>query len=182
MSRYTGPSWKQSRRLGISLSGTGKELARRPYAPGQHGPNSRGKKSEYGFIDVHDQWEFYYGFNASIRVNEKGQAASKIKSAMDAMEKNDVMLYDTILIDESQDLDQDFFESLEFFFVFFIFAFDIDFAHVLLMVFSWDASFFAASNLPFIFFFITAISAFLLNIFLSINDLVSMNSSSAAFI
>ena len=27
MSRYTGPSWKVSRRLGISLSGTGKELA-----------------------------------------------------------------------------------------------------------------------------------------------------------
>ena len=25
-----------------------KELARRPYAPGQHGPNSRGKQSEYG--------------------------------------------------------------------------------------------------------------------------------------
>ncbi len=48
MSRYTGPSWKKSRRLGISLSGTGKELARRPYAPGQHGPNSRGKLSEYG--------------------------------------------------------------------------------------------------------------------------------------
>ena len=48
MSRYTGPSWKKSRRLGISLSGTGKELARRPYAPGQHGPNSRNKLSEYG--------------------------------------------------------------------------------------------------------------------------------------
>ncbi|MBD8032323.1 MULTISPECIES: 30S ribosomal protein S4 [Solibacillus] len=48
MSRYTGPSWKLSRRLGISLSGTGKEIAKRPYAPGQHGPNSRGKKSEYG--------------------------------------------------------------------------------------------------------------------------------------
>ncbi|MDB6183940.1 30S ribosomal protein S4, partial [Streptococcus vestibularis] len=29
MSRYTGPSWKQSRRLGFSLTGTGKELARR---------------------------------------------------------------------------------------------------------------------------------------------------------
>ena len=25
MSRYTGPSWKLSRRLGISLSGTGKK-------------------------------------------------------------------------------------------------------------------------------------------------------------
>ena len=48
MSRYTGPSWKLSRRLGISLSGTGKEIARRPYAPGQHGPNSRKKLSEYG--------------------------------------------------------------------------------------------------------------------------------------
>lgn len=48
MSRYTGPSWKISRRLGISLSGTGKELEKRPYAPGQHGPNSRGKKTEYG--------------------------------------------------------------------------------------------------------------------------------------
>ena len=48
MSRYTGPSWKVSRRLGISLSGTGKELARRPYAPGQHGQNNRRKLSEYG--------------------------------------------------------------------------------------------------------------------------------------
>ena len=48
MSRNTGPSWKVSRRLGISLSGTGKELARRPYAPGQHGQNNRRKLSEYG--------------------------------------------------------------------------------------------------------------------------------------
>ncbi|HAT53783.1 MAG TPA: 30S ribosomal protein S4 [Lactobacillus sp.] len=48
MSRYTGPSWKLSRRLGVSLSGTGKELARRPYAPGDHGQGRRGKVSEYG--------------------------------------------------------------------------------------------------------------------------------------
>ncbi|WP_147803383.1 30S ribosomal protein S4 [Alkalicoccus halolimnae] len=48
MSRYTGPSWKISRRLGISLSGTGKELQKRPYGPGQHGPNSRKKNTEYG--------------------------------------------------------------------------------------------------------------------------------------
>ncbi|WP_048000151.1 30S ribosomal protein S4 [Lactiplantibacillus herbarum] len=48
MSRYTGPSWKISRRLGMSLSGTGKELARRPYAPGDHGQGRRGKVSEYG--------------------------------------------------------------------------------------------------------------------------------------
>ncbi|MFD2869120.1 30S ribosomal protein S4 [Kurthia sp. 3B1D] len=48
MSRYTGPSWKLSRRLGISLSGTGKEIEKRPYAPGQHGPTQRKKISEYG--------------------------------------------------------------------------------------------------------------------------------------
>ncbi|RRG09049.1 MAG: 30S ribosomal protein S4 [Lactobacillus sp.] len=48
MSRYTGPSWRLSRRLGVSLSGTGKELARRPYAPGDHGRDRRSKLSEYG--------------------------------------------------------------------------------------------------------------------------------------
>ncbi|MFC0270321.1 30S ribosomal protein S4 [Metabacillus herbersteinensis] len=48
MARYTGSSWKLSRRLGISLSGTGKELEKRPYAPGQHGPGQRKKISEYG--------------------------------------------------------------------------------------------------------------------------------------
>ncbi len=48
MARYTGPSWKLSRRLGVSLSGTGKELEKRPYAPGPHGPNQRKKLSEYG--------------------------------------------------------------------------------------------------------------------------------------
>ena len=53
MSRYTGPSWKQSRRLGLSLTGTGKELARRNYVPGQHGPNNRSKLSEYGLALYH---------------------------------------------------------------------------------------------------------------------------------
>ena len=47
MARYTGPAWKLSRRLGISLSGTGKELEKRPYAR-PHGPNQRKKLSEYG--------------------------------------------------------------------------------------------------------------------------------------
>ncbi|TFD98205.1 30S ribosomal protein S4 [Jeotgalibacillus sp. R-1-5s-1] len=48
MARYTGPAWKLSRRLGVSLSGTGKELEKRPYAPGPHGPTQRKKLSEYG--------------------------------------------------------------------------------------------------------------------------------------
>lgn len=70
MSRYTGPSWKLSRRLGISLSGTGKEIARRPYAPGQHGPNSRGKKSEYGMQMTEKQkLRHMYGMNERQFVN-----------------------------------------------------------------------------------------------------------------
>ena len=47
MSRYTGPSWKISRRLKYSVTETGKELIKRPYSPGQHGQR-RGKISEYG--------------------------------------------------------------------------------------------------------------------------------------
>jgi len=47
MSRYTGPTWKVSRRLGFSLSETGKELRKRPYPPGQHGQGRR-KLSNYG--------------------------------------------------------------------------------------------------------------------------------------
>lgn len=64
MSRYTGPSWKKSRRLGISLTGTGKELARRPYAPGQHGPTSRTKLSEYGLqLQEKQKLRFMYGLS-----------------------------------------------------------------------------------------------------------------------
>ena len=64
MSRYTGPSWKISRRLGVSLSGTGKELARRPYAPGQHGPNQRRNKSEYGMqLTEKQKLRHMYGLN-----------------------------------------------------------------------------------------------------------------------
>lgn len=47
MSRYTGPQWKISRRLGFSTLENGKELNRRPYAPGQHG-QKRKKPTEYG--------------------------------------------------------------------------------------------------------------------------------------
>ncbi|KOO52474.1 30S ribosomal protein S4 [Viridibacillus sp. FSL E2-0187] len=64
MSRYTGPSWKLSRRLGISLSGTGKEIEKRPYAPGQHGPNQRKKLSEYGLqLQEKQKLRHMYGMN-----------------------------------------------------------------------------------------------------------------------
>lgn len=63
MSRYTGPSWKISRRLKYSVTETGKELGRRPYAPGQHGQR-RGKLSEYGVqLQEKQKVRFTYGVN-----------------------------------------------------------------------------------------------------------------------
>jgi len=63
MSRYTGPSWKISRRLNYSISGTGKEIAKRAYAPGQHG-QSQGKLKEYGIQKQEKQRvRFTYGMS-----------------------------------------------------------------------------------------------------------------------
>ena len=64
MARFTGSIWKKSRRLGISLTGTGKELERRPYAPGQHGPTQRIKLSEYGMqLQEKQKLRYMYGIN-----------------------------------------------------------------------------------------------------------------------
>ncbi|TDQ39096.1 30S ribosomal protein S4 [Aureibacillus halotolerans] len=64
MARYTGPSWKQARRVGISLTGTGKELEKRPFPPGQHGANQRRKVSEYGLqLREKQKLRFMFGIN-----------------------------------------------------------------------------------------------------------------------
>src|SRR5690554_5481413 len=64
MSRYTGPTWKVSRRLGFSLSETGKELRKRPYPPGQHGQNRRRKQSNYGLqLQEKQKLRFLYGLS-----------------------------------------------------------------------------------------------------------------------
>ena len=82
MSRYTGPSWKQARRLGLSLTGTGKELARRNYVPGQHGPNNRSKLSEYGLqLAEKQKLRFTYGVGEKQFRNLFVQA-SKIKEGI----------------------------------------------------------------------------------------------------
>lgn len=50
MARYTGPRLRIVRRMGTEIPGlTTKTSAKRPYAPGMHGPTKRmGKTSEYG--------------------------------------------------------------------------------------------------------------------------------------
>jgi len=63
MSKYTGPSWKISRRLKYSISESGKELAKRPYPPGQHGQR-RTKVSEFGLqLQEKQKVRFTYGVN-----------------------------------------------------------------------------------------------------------------------
>ena len=64
MARYTGPSYKQSRRVGFSLTESGKEIARRPYGPGQHGKDRKGKLSNYGEqLKEKQKVRFMYGVN-----------------------------------------------------------------------------------------------------------------------
>ena len=64
MARYTGPAYKKSRRLGFSTLENGKELAKRPYAPGAHGQDRRKKLSEYGIqMQEKQKVRTLYGLN-----------------------------------------------------------------------------------------------------------------------
>ena len=79
MSRYTGSSYKQARRVGFSISETGKELARRPYGPGQHGNARKGKLSDYGTqLKEKQKVRFMYGLNEK-QFKKTFKEAEKIK-------------------------------------------------------------------------------------------------------
>ena len=80
MSRFTGSTWKVSRRLNFSISETGKELKKRPYAPGQHGQN-RNKLKDYGIqLQEKQKVRFLYGVSEKQfrkTFNEAGKLAGK---------------------------------------------------------------------------------------------------------
>lgn len=64
MSRYTGSAYKQARRTGFSVLENGKELARRPYGPGQHGSDRKRKPSNYSEqLKEKQKVRFMYGLN-----------------------------------------------------------------------------------------------------------------------
>ena len=64
MARYTGPMYKKSRRFGFSILENGKELAKRPYAPGQHGQDRKKKLSDYGIqLQEKQKVKFMYGLS-----------------------------------------------------------------------------------------------------------------------
>ena len=79
MSRYTGPAYKKSRKLGFSCLENGKELARRPYAPGIHGTSRRRKLSEYGIqLEEKQKVRFMYGLTEK-QFAHTFERASKMK-------------------------------------------------------------------------------------------------------
>ena len=64
MARYTGSINRKSRHLSFSILENGKELAKRPYAPGQHGNKKAKKLSNYGAqLQEKQKVRFMYGLN-----------------------------------------------------------------------------------------------------------------------
>lgn len=79
MARYTGPAYKKSRRLNFSTLENGKDLAKRPYAPGQHGNDRRKKLSEYGIqLQEKQKVRIMYGLNEK-QFHRLFDRASKMK-------------------------------------------------------------------------------------------------------
>ena len=64
MARYTGSVNRKSRYLSFSILENGKELAKKPYAPGQHGSKKSKKVSNYGAqLQEKQKVRFMYGLN-----------------------------------------------------------------------------------------------------------------------
>jgi len=64
MARYTKSSYRISRRLGFSTLESGKELVKKPYAPGAHGSKKAKKLSNYGVqLQEKQKVRFMYGLN-----------------------------------------------------------------------------------------------------------------------
>ncbi|MDP2139005.1 MAG: 30S ribosomal protein S4 [Candidatus Didemnitutus sp.] len=62
MARYTGPTTRISRRFGTYILGSAKVLERRNFPPGQHGPKSRRKLSEYAIgLNEKQKLRYIYG-------------------------------------------------------------------------------------------------------------------------
>ena len=64
MARYTGPNNKQARRVSFSILENGKDIAKRPYGPGQHGKDRKRKPSNYSVqLTEKQKARFMYGIS-----------------------------------------------------------------------------------------------------------------------
>ena len=79
MARYTGSTYRKSRRLAFSTLENGKELAKKPYAPGLHGQKKGKKLSNYGVqLQEKQKVRFMYGLNEK-QFRKTFEDASKLK-------------------------------------------------------------------------------------------------------
>ena len=64
MARYTGPNNKKARRVSFSILENGKDIAKRPYGPGQHGKDRKRKPSNYAIqLNEKQNARFMYGIS-----------------------------------------------------------------------------------------------------------------------
>lgn len=64
MARYTGPNNKKARRVSFSILENGKDIAKRPYGPGQHGKDRKRKPSNYAIqLNEKQKARFMYGIS-----------------------------------------------------------------------------------------------------------------------
>ena len=64
MARYTGPNNQHARRVSFSILENGKDVAKRPYGPGQHGKDRKRKPSNYAVqLTEKQKARFMYGIS-----------------------------------------------------------------------------------------------------------------------
>ena len=68
---------------------------------------------EYGFIDVFDIWELYKELGHSAGIKGEDQVFENVEAYLESEEGKTFLKYDVVLIDESQDLRDDFFRVVE---------------------------------------------------------------------
>lgn len=73
----------------------------------------RQKGDEYGFLDVFDEWELYKSLGHRGGIATQDQILSNVQAYLASDEGRNFIKYDTILIDESQDLREEFFQVIE---------------------------------------------------------------------
>jgi len=69
-------------------------------------------KSDYGFIDVRDEWAFYKSIESSVYIDQKATLIEILTKAFEARDPRDRVYYDTIIVDESQDCSENIFQAL----------------------------------------------------------------------
>lgn len=70
MARYTGPNNKQARRVSFSILENGKDIAKRPYGPGQHGKDKKRKPSNYA-IQLNEKQKVRFMYDISEKQFKK---------------------------------------------------------------------------------------------------------------